>query len=276
MRQKLPWWAKLGAKVAIAQFPISMDNLFKARIFRHGDMQNTDYAKGVFYRHYEAVKAKLPVGFVTLELGPGDSLYSAILAAKEQSSQTYLVDAGAFATMDIQLYNRFGQQFETVSEMLQVTNATYLTDGLKSLQQIPPNTVDFIFSNAVLEHVQRREFETIIQALYHAQTFGGVSSHQIDLRDHLARSLNSLRFSPQVWESRFFSHPNIYTNRLRASEIVEIFQRVGYRVIQNTPYQWDTLPLAKAKLHTAFHQFSDDDLRTHSLWLVVEKPLEAA
>ena len=39
---------------------------------------------------------------------------------------------------------------------------------------------------------------------------------RVDFRDHLAESLNSLRFPEPVWESGPFRNSGFYTNRLRA------------------------------------------------------------
>src|SRR6185437_9891957 len=70
----------------------------------HGSMDRAEYAFGVFQQHFEPLQGELRPGFTALELGPGDSLASAIIAAACGAQWTYLVDSGAFATPDLGVY----------------------------------------------------------------------------------------------------------------------------------------------------------------------------
>ena len=132
---------------------------------------------------------------------------------------------------------------------------------------IAPGSVDFVFSQAVLEHVALGEFDATIRALHRVQTPGSISSHRVDLQDHLAHSLHSLRFSRRTWESSLFSGSGFYTNRLRASQVVAAFTSAGYQVLAQEADRWPSLPLSADKLHRDFTTFSDaeqlaeDDVR---------------
>jgi ubiquinone/menaquinone biosynthesis C-methylase UbiE len=64
----------------------------------------------------------------------------------------------------------------------------YLTAGLASLRQIPSESVDFIWSHAVLQHVRRHEFLPVLRELRRVQRPGGVSSHCISITDILSAS----------------------------------------------------------------------------------------
>jgi hypothetical protein len=251
-------------------------------------MLDAEFALAVFSRHYERARPYLPPSFSVLELGPGDSLATAVIAASRGADRVYLVDVGPFATLELPPYIRlldivrnrrcFGANlptFGSVSEMLRVTNSAYLTDGLNSLRTIPADSVDFVFSQAVLEHVRLAEFTETILQLYRIQKRGGVGSHRIDLQDHLAHSLNSLnslRFPGSVWESRFFSSSGFYTNRLRSCEIVDAFSSAGYTVLSRTDDRWVELPIAMRNLHPDYSHFPAHELAVRGMDLLVRKP----
>ena len=89
-------------------------------------------------------------------------------------------------------------------DLLEACRATYLTDGLQSLKSVPVGTVDFAWSHAVLEHIALSEFDGAARELHRVLRASGVTSHRIDLQDHLSESLHSLRFPERIWESWLF------------------------------------------------------------------------
>jgi SAM-dependent methyltransferase len=281
----LPWWLKMGAKMVLARVPISYRRWRALGVFQHGAMLDSDYAIEVFDRHYRRVEGSLPRGFSVLELGPGDSLATAVIAASRGASKVYLVDAGAFATGDdVRSYNVLAQRlaalghpvpgspYRTVAEMLAATRALYLTDGLRSLATIPEHSVDLVFSQAVLEHVVRGEFDATIRALYRLQKPGSLCSHRVDLQDHLAHSLNSLRFSRETWESPLLASSGFYTNRLRASQLLASFEAAGYDLHAYEAERWPSLPLPTSKMHQEFAVLAEDNLRVRGLDIVARRP----
>jgi len=246
-------------------------------------MLDPNYSHAVFKSHFLALQEKCTgVPRSLLELGPGDSVMTAIWACVAGVERTILVDAGCFATKDANAYHRAfrlagfadhpAANERDIGLMLTALNARYLSNGLASLRSMPKASVDFIFSNAVLEHVRREEFVETIQELFRTQTPGGISSHQVDLRDHLGGALNSLRISPARWESPLFAESGFYTNRLRASEISKIFTDAGYEIISYTERKWDHAPISRKALHKAFQGFTDQDLLVNGIRLVVRRP----
>jgi SAM-dependent methyltransferase len=281
VKERLPWWLKVGAKIILSRLRLPCRLWHSWGIFQHGAMLNPEYALRVFRKHYAQVQAYLPPNYTVLEFGPGDSLATAVIATVYGAKKVWLVDAGSFASLEIEAYQHLCQQLEefwhginysTISEMLAATNAAYLTEGLQSLRTIPDNSVDLVFSQAVLEHVPLNEFAQTLCELYRLQKPGGISSHRIDLQDHLEHSLHSLRFSHTVWESKFFAKSGFYTNRLRASQIVEAFRVVGYQLLSRQEDSWPSLPLRRHQLHPAYASFSDDDLLIRGLALIAQKP----
>ncbi len=49
-------------------------------------------------------------------------------------------------------------RFRTHADVEPFPNIIYLTEGLKSLREVPDASVDFLFSNTVLEHIRLKEF----------------------------------------------------------------------------------------------------------------------
>src|SRR5262249_34795978 len=151
----------------------------------------------VFTHHFDRVKfARRSNGFVALELGPGDSLFSAVVARAHGASSCHLVDSGPFAQEDVQLYKNMAaflsqkglaapdlNHLLTLKEVLTTCHATYATGGIASLKKIPTASVDFIWSHAVLQSIRRAEFAEAIHELRRILRDDGTSSHQISLID---------------------------------------------------------------------------------------------
>lgn len=274
----------MGVKLVLARLPIRYERWRGLGVFRHGAMLDPDYAISVFARHYERVRSSLPPAFSVLELGPGDSLATAVIAAAHGGGRSYLVDAGAFAgAQDVSPYNRLaerlshggltvpGAPFSSVAQMLRDTNATYLTGGVSSLQGLAAASLDFAFSHAVLEHVRLGEFDRTVAELYRLQRPGSFSTHRIDLQDHLDHSLHSLRFSESFWEAPLVASSGFYTNRLRPAAIVQSFTRAGFSVLDRGEARWPQVPLPTSVLHGDFAAMSADELSIFSLDLLARK-----
>ena len=95
-------------------------------------------------------------------------------------------------------------------------------------------------------------------------------SHRIDLEDHLAHSLNSLRFSRNRWESKLFKGSGFYTNRLRRAEILAACSASGFSTEGTEVECWDSLPLPRSKIAAEFQRFSDDELCVRAMDLVAQ------
>lgn len=278
MSAVIPWWFNMVAKLALARLPIPYSLWRQFGVFVHGRMDRLDYAMAVFKSHYAA--GTLESEFTCLELGPGDSLLSALVAYACGAKQIYLLDVGRFASMDLALYQRAAAQlkacglrvpqtFDSVDEMLRKCGAQYLSNGLAGLESIASDSVDFIWSHSVLEHVRKSEFtDTAIQCRRILRATG-FASHHVDLKDHLARALNNLRFSEKVWESRLFRNSGFYTNRIRYSEMLADFDRCGFSVSVSAKECWSRAPTPRQHLHKNFRSLPDTDLLVSSFRVVL-------
>ncbi|MEJ2645627.1 MAG: methyltransferase domain-containing protein [Gammaproteobacteria bacterium] len=271
---RIPWWAKMLAKIVLSRTHLPYTVWRRISFFKHGDMAAPAYAQQVFNKHFTAADFRRKnESFVAMEIGPGDSLFSAVIAAAYGACRTYLIDAGRFASAGASGYFSLGELLEadgrkppairgmtTVDEIVSACNGVYGTKGLNSLSEIPSGSVDFIWSHAVLEHIGKAEFGDYMKQLRRVLRDDGCASHTVDLMDHLGGNLNNLRFSERVWESRFMARSGFYTNRLRFSEMLELFRKAGFSVEVTKVTRWPTLPTPRRCLSRPFRDWPEDDL----------------
>ncbi len=284
LRRKIPWWGIILAKLILSRLPISYKLWKKVGLFVHGEMDNPMKAIETFLHHFKYYKNKNLKNFTMLELGPGDSVASAVLAYSYGTSKTFLIDVADFAAKDLKIYKkiiellseredvvRIPEGFNSFEDLLRICNAVYLTQGLQSIKTLPNNSVDFVFSNAVLEHIYRDEFYELIAELYRITKVGGIQSHTVDLQDHIKGSLNNLRFSSRVYDSYFFRHSGFYTNRIRYSQMLQFFREVGFQVKVVYIEKWESLPISKNKLHKDFRNIPDEELKIRAFHVLLRK-----
>ncbi|HTI86635.1 MAG TPA: methyltransferase domain-containing protein [Alphaproteobacteria bacterium] len=282
----VPWWAKIAAKVTLARLPVPMRAWHRIGLFAPGFMRDPDYAIRVFETHWKRAGAP-GSGFTYLELGPGESLATAVVAWAFGAGGGVLVDAGDFAVRDIAAYRpllarlaerpgmrdlRSLQACGSVDALLAAVNARVRTDGLRGLASLASDSVDLAFSQAVLEHVPLAEFAATARELHRIQRPSGIASHRIDFKDHLQASLNNLRFAQPSWERPWFARRSgFYTNRLRFSEIKAAFENAGFWVSVLAQDRWDAIPLPRESFAAEFRALSDDDLRTSGADILLTK-----
>jgi len=273
MSLRIPWWGKIGTKLLLSRLPFKYTVWKRFGLFRHGEMDNSKYAIRVFNSHAGKTGMTSALrGKTILEFGPGDSVATAVIASAH-GARAILVDVCAFALSDMAPYLELARALNkqglpspdlsgclTTADILDCCGARYMTNGLMSLAQIESVSVDLLFSQAVLEHVRKRELLTTMQECRRILRPNGMCSHQVDLRDHLGGALNNLRFSEKVWESEFFARSGFYTNRIRYSQMLDAFDQAGFEVEVTGSQMWDTLPTPRNKLAKEFKGLSLKDL----------------
>jgi hypothetical protein len=286
LKDKLPWQVRIVAKLILSRLPMKYGDWSKIAFFKHGLMEKPEYAYEVVRTHFEKLGSpRSGKDFVVMEIGPGDSLFSAMIARAFGASGVYLVDVGDFACKDLRPYlhmedflrNRgltppILHELRTLPDLLKTCNAKYMTSGIESLRSIPDQSVDFIWSQAVLEHIRRSEFEDTIREFRRIIRDDGMASHSIDLRDHLGGTLNNLRFSDRIWESDFMVRSGFYTNRIRYSEMLRLFEKMNFEAKTTVARRWGTLPTPRNKFSAGFKQFSDAELCV-SVFDVILRPV---
>ncbi|WP_026606748.1 methyltransferase domain-containing protein [Methylocapsa acidiphila] len=281
LKRTTPWWLRIAAKIALSRLPLPYQFWKRLRLFEHGDMDDPEKALRTFIIHartagiFDGARLKIRPGedFGFLELGPGDTLFTAFIANVLGATRSWLVDSGAFAAREVGAYQRLGdflraQGYEAPSfdpesdihERLRQVHGAYLTESVCSLKQIPDSSVDFCFSNAVLEHVRKSEFEALVVESRRIVKPGGVCVHRVDLKDHLGGGLNNLRFSETIWEHPLFQSSGFYTNRIRFTEMISLFQQTGFQCDVPRVARWERLPIKRDALAERFRSMPDSEL----------------
>lgn len=270
----VPWWLKIILKVLLSRLKVSYSTWQKLKIFRHGLMDEPEYAFNTFLRHYESAGfAKKKKDFVVLELGPGDSVASGVIARCFGAKKSFLVDKGNDAVVSsksyVPLFNYLNTKFDlkelkdntgSIGDLVKKWDIEYLTDGLTSLKELPDQSIDYLWSQSVLEHIRKKDFAEYVKQFRRLISRDGVCVHGVDLKDHLSYAHNNLRFSEKVWESEFMANSGFYTNRILYTEMLNIFRENNFEVEVLNIKRWTDIPTSRHKLHPSFSNLTDDDL----------------
>lgn len=281
----IPWFLKIAAKVILSRLPVRYDAWRSLNLFRAGGMDDPQTAYAVYEMHCKAAGFAGRKGYTVLELGPGDSLLTALFARTAGASRTILVDQSELAVDRLDLFaagsalltkqGLAAPDFDGLSgtkAVLERLDCRYLTGGLESLRSLPDESVDFIFSNAVIEHVRKPLFLETARELHRIMAPHGVASHWIDYRDHLDMKLNNLRFSEPVWESDFMVKSGFYTNRIPAAQIRALFEQAGFVVEVHDHALWPGgLPTAQTAMSEPFASMAEHELTVMTSWLILRK-----
>ena len=283
LKKILPWWFKIISKIILSRLPINYNFWQNIGLFRHGKMDVSNYAIEIFKSHLNKSNINCLNNKVILEIGPGDSIATAIIA-HSYGARSVLLDVDSFAKVNINTYKTLIENLkkmgkipidinnnDTLQNILSKTNSLYLTNGLGDLKKIKSGSIDFIFSQAVLEHIRLNEFNETIKQLYRVLKIDGTSSHQIDLRDHLSENLNNLRFSKKIWESDFFANSGFYTNRISYEKMISIFKMNNFKTDVKNIIRWTEMPIKINKINKIFRDTPEDILKIKVFDVILKK-----
>jgi hypothetical protein len=279
----VPWWAKLGVKLGLARLPVPYALWKRIGLFRHGEMMIPERAISAFESHFDSATkhGQLPAKFCSLELGPGDSILSGFVAHAFGVEKAWLADAGSFAETSIgecrellALLASRGRAVEplksaTIRDAMAECGVVYLTEGTGSLKKIPDQSINFFWSQVVLEHVYRDEFPALMKELRRVAAPEAIGVHSVDFRDHLGGGLNNVRFGDDVWETRAFRTSGFYTNRIRPREMIGLMETAGFSVEVISEQRWPALPLSRGRMAPQFRQFTDEDFMVCEVRLIM-------
>lgn len=285
---RVPWWAKIGGKLLLARLPIGYRSWARLGLFRHGARDRDHYRPVGAWKwalgQWTSRRGATPPG-TTLELGPGDSLGSALAAAASGVRHPLLMDVGDFATRDMAHYAEVaailakrgtplpGPLGADRTAMLEAIGGRYVTTGVAGLDGIATGSVGFTWSTSVLEHVRRDEMAWLLAELHRVTAPGGLGWHAVDLMDHLGGGLHNLRFGERLWEAPWFARASgFYTNRLREPEFLALARAAGFRAHVAWRERWAALPLPRARMAPPFRDMAEAELGLSGFHLVLEKP----
>lgn len=284
--RRMKWALKITAKLLLARLPVPYTYWKAIGVFRHGGMDSSDYPLKIFRLHMDrAYPHGLPTGASILELGPGDSIASAIIGAAFGTRHAHLVDVGDFANKDASFYRSLvaglvehGLDVPDLSnavsfdDILRACNAEYHTGGLASLRRVPSGSVDFAWSHSVLKHVREHQLAEVLMELRRILKPGAYASHNIDFQDHLGGALNNLRFPKWMWESHLFVHSGFYTNRIPAVTMHAMFKAAGFAIVRDGFGRWPALPTPREAMHGDFDHYTDEELSIRTSHVLLRNP----
>ena len=138
----------------------------------------------------------------------------------------------------------------------------YLIGDARRLD-LPADSVDLIHSNNTFEHIPESILEGILSEFERVLRPGGVQTHFVDLTDHFAhfdRSITPyhfLQFSDRAW--RWIDNGIQPMNRMRQSDYLRMYERVGIRPVEHTWEPGDLQALAQVRRSKRFAAYSAED-----------------
>lgn len=129
--------------------------------------------------------------------------------------------------------NLTGNNYKNV--LLEYFNINYKAPLDARSTVIESDSIDFILSNATLEHIPEIHIEDILKECFRILKPGGIMSNAIDYRDHWSFFDNSisvynyLQYSESEWNKL---NPSImYQNRMRHKDHLEKIRNSGFEII---------------------------------------------
>jgi len=212
-----------------------------------------------------------------LELGPGNSYINAYNFLFHGAKKVVLVDKfpriiktkkqKEYVTKELEFIKRkYGKApFFVKAETLDPKYLEYIP---KELTETNLDSVDFIYSNSVLEHV--KNVERNIESMSKILNLRGYMYHNIDLRDHYNFNKPFLfyKYEDSTWDKYMTKEGVSYTNRLRYDDFVDLFKKYGFEIIyEKTKKQ----KLNQKKLSSRFRNKSKDILEIANLSVLLRR-----
>jgi SAM-dependent methyltransferase len=219
-------------------------------------------------------------GKTILELGPGGSLGFGLLALEAGAKKYIAIDDGQHAFINqrqIWSYrallgndeDKFKRYFIPAGEsfMYNPARIEFAAIDQRSHYSIPDQSIDIIYSCAVLEHVH--DLELCFAEMLRVLKSGGRMYHEVDLRDHIfsQRSLWFLTLS-DFWFRLLFKNTGGYVNRRRLGYYKKLIEKNGFSILQLQPTILHTDTINFKEIESSY---SKEDIRVLSFISVLQK-----
>lgn len=199
-----------------------------------------------------------------LDVGGGRFARVALRMIAAGAASVRLVDLYALPTQDTrhsrllrQDAERLGLDVDEACSRIDIRRSDFSCEH--SMQDAA--TADLVFSASVLEHV--RDPRTFLMNCLASLRPGGITLHNIDLRDHTRnRPFQMLTYSERTWERRLDPPGGYHLNRWRASQYVEAMKEAGFVDCASRAglRDEDGLRAIWPHLDESFQRFAFDDL----------------
>jgi hypothetical protein len=134
---------------------------------------------------------------------------------------------------------------------------------------VRPASVDHIYSQAVMEHVD--DLEGAYADMHRWLRPGGIMTHQIDFRCHGKADVwnGHWAYSDTVWKAIVGRRPYLL-NREPHSRHLALLRKQGFRVLVDQAFRAES-GLRRDQLARRFRGLSDDDLTTNGAFIVAAR-----
>jgi SAM-dependent methyltransferase len=166
---------------------------------------------------------------------------------------------------------------QSVDELLNSARIEYHAPADATATRLPPNSVDVVFSNSVMEHVPRAVILALMRESRRILRSGGLSIHSVNCGDHYAyfdrkiTPINYLTYTERKW--RFWNNRLLYQNRLRPQDFLDMAGEAGLETVlkKHKPRQELLAALPRLKTAPEFQHYSPEQLCTTSIDFVARK-----
>jgi SAM-dependent methyltransferase len=176
---------------------------------------------------------------------------------------------------------RHASKAKDLPALLQAFHMEYRCPGDARKTALPEQSVDFVCSSNVLQHVPPDILREIHKESYRILRPGGLAVHRCCLEDnfsHADRNITKahfLRFSQRQWY--WFGGSGLaYQNRLRAVQVRESLEEAGFAVVTSrvrvdSP-SLEAITSGRQPIDQDFAKFTPEELAASYLWLVGRRP----
>ena len=163
-----------------------------------------------------------------------------------------------------------------LDRLLQTARIEYLAPADASCTQLSDSSIDVVFSNSVLEHVEPEAIDAIMRESKRILRPGGIAIHSVNCGDHYAyfdrgiTAINYLQYSEGKWA--FWNNRLLYQNRLRASDFLRSAEKAGLKItLCRRNARRDLLEaLPRLRIAPQFRDYSIEDLCCTSIDFVAQ------
>ena len=197
----------------------------------------------IWHKHKTVISSSLG-SEVIFEFGAGKSL-AQNLYLSDRCQKQIVVDL--FRMIDIELVEKSRKSLSNQIVLKSDKNITSINDLLiYGIEYHAPfdaaktgfaeNSIDMCISTNTLEHIPYMSIVEIFTELKRILRVGGIISARIDYTDHYAHTdpsislLNYLRFDSATWDK--YNHESHFQNRLRHFEYLDIFDNLGFELLE--------------------------------------------
>ena len=155
----------------------------------------------------------------------------------------------------------------------------YRAPGDASATGLPPQSVDVVFSNSVLEHVPGDVIDSCLAEGYRILRPGGVVFHSVNCGDHYAyvdraHHTSSTTCATQMRTGSAGTTAFLYQNRLRAVDFIDMARNAGFAIELDTsrPHPTRLAQLADIPVHPRFARYGEAQLAITSIDFIGRRP----